>query len=159
MKVWIFLISLLVLLQMDSCGEDDSLDDGGSINENFVEFLGERNDANGGCNVESTTGDFSCTYSGAYTDDGLGYAIAVTHEGLCRTATFNLRDNIDQSSNAFFILQVTENGVAIDTYLGSSGTIMVTDTGVVTSLEFSGTVVNTVTGEEEEIEGFMECPL
>ncbi|MEP0262536.1 hypothetical protein [Dokdonia sp.] len=159
MKTWIAIISFFILLQTDSCSSDDSSDDGGFINENFVEFLGVRSDANGGCNIETTTGNFSCTYAGAFTSGGLNYAIAVTHEGLCRTASFNLRDNLDQPSNAVFILQATSDGVAVETYFGNTGTINVTDSGTVTSLRFNGTVINTATGDEETIEGFVECIL
>lgn len=161
MKYLMYIFSFLLLLQADSCGDDDSIDDGGgeTLSENFVEFLGVRSEASGGCNIENTMGEFSCTYAGAYTDSGLGYSIAVTHTGLCRTATFNLRNNLDQESNAAFIIQVTSNGVAVDTYLGSTGTVNVTDSGITSSLGFNGTVINTTTGEEETIVGFIECPL
>jgi len=159
MKFSIAFIFLAIFLQTGSC-DDDSNDVGGSINENFVEFLGVRNEASGGCNEESIgSSESTCVYAGAYTNEGLGYAIAVSHEGLCRSATFNLRDNFDQSNNAFFVLQITEDGVAIETFLGFSGIVEVTDTGNISSLRFNGTVVSTLTGEEETIEGFLECPI
>ena len=149
-----------MFMQAGSCGDDDSQDDGGSINENYVEFLGSRNDANGGCNVESITAtESTCVYSGGYSRDGLSYTIVVSHTGLCRSATFGLRDNFDQPSNAFFVIQVAENGVATETYLGFSGSVNVTDTGNVTSMSFEGVVVSNSTGKEETIKGFLECPI
>jgi len=158
MKLSVLLIPLFVFLQTGSC-DDDSMDNI-TINENFVEFLGVRNEASGGCNEESIgSSESTCVYAGAYSNGGLGYAIAVSHQGLCRSATFNIRDNFDQSSNAFFVVQITEDGVAIETFLGFSGIVEVTDTGNISSLDFNGTVVSTLTGEEETIRGFLECPI
>ena len=160
MKLAIFLLPLLFFLQTGGCGDDDSVDDGGSINENFIEFLGTRNVASGGCNQGNpTSSNPTCAYGGGYSLDGLCYAIALSHTGFCRTASFNLRDNINQASNAFFIIQIAENGVATETFLGSTGWVDVFDSGTVTGFEFSGTVISTLTGEEETISGYMECPL
>ncbi|WP_298904376.1 hypothetical protein [uncultured Psychroserpens sp.] len=153
----LMLLPLFILLQVGGCSDDDSADDTGN---NFINFLGTTNDGNGGCNVQSDDGlDVSCTYTAFYQRDGLSYTIAVTHNGECRTATFNMRDNLDQPSHAYFLLQVASNGVAIDNYLGFSGTVDLVDTGVSSSIRFNGTVVNTVTGEEEAIEGFVQCPI
>jgi len=160
MKLSLFFIPFFIFLQTNGCSEDDSVTPDTTINENFIEFLGVRNVAAGGCNEESTSGTESiCVYGGGYTNAGLTYAIAVSHQGLCRSATFNLRDNFDESGNSFFIIQVAENGVAIENYFGNTGTVRVTDTGNITSIEFSGTVVSSSTGIEETISGFMECGL
>lgn len=158
MKFSIFLLPLLFFLQAGSCGDDT--EDDTSSNLNFVVFLGETNEANGGCNVSSNPGsDPSCVYAGSYTSGGLGYAIAISHTGFCRTASFNLRDNLDQPSNAFFVIQETENGVGIETYVGTSGSISLVDDGIIRSMSFSGTVTSLETGSTETIEGFIECPI
>lgn len=160
MKTWIVITSLFMLLQTDSCSSDDSQDDGGSINENFVEFLDVRSDANGGCNVETSSGgSFSCTYVGSFVNNGLSYTISVTHSGVCRTATFNMRNNIDQPGNALVLLQGAENGQVVSAYFGSTGSIQLTDSGTITTIDFNGIVINNETGEEEDIIGFMECIL
>jgi hypothetical protein len=159
MKLAIFMIPVFLFLQSSGCS-DDSSDDGGSINENFVEFAGVRYEASGGCNVESINGqDASCVYAGAFRSGGLGYAIAISHEGFCRSATFNLRDNLDQPSHAYFVMQITEDGVAIETFLGTSGTIDLTDSGNVSSIDFAGTITSVETGMTESIEGYLECPI
>ncbi len=158
MKLSLFFIPLFLFLQSNGCSEDDSVTPEGTINENFIEFLGVRNEASGGCNQESTSGtEFICVYGGGYLNGGLSYTIAVSHLGLCRTASFNLRDDVDQAGNSFFIIQVAEDGVAIENYYGTTGTVNVTDSGNLTSIEFSGTVTSTLTGIEETISGFMEC--
>lgn len=154
----LLMIPLFIILQGGGCSSDDDGSDGTS--DNFINFLGTTNDGNGGCNIQSDDGlDISCTYSAFYQRDGLSYTIAISHEGECRTGTFNLRDNLDQPSNAYFVLQVASNGVAIDTYLGFSGTVNLTDTGANSSVRFDGTVVNISSGEEKAIEGFVSCPL
>lgn len=154
---FLVLVPLLIVLQGGACSSDD---DGGSINDNYVTFLGITNEATGGCNVESQGGlDIICVYSGFYQLDGLSYGIGISHSGVCRTGTFNLRDDLDQPSDAFFVLQITDNGVVIDTYVGSSGTVDLSDSGTSTSMRFIGTVTNLETGEEEAIDGFMECPI
>jgi len=154
----LILLPLFIVLQGGGCSSDDDASDG--ANDNFINFLDTTNTGNGGCNIQSDDGlDVSCTYSAFYQRDGLSYTIAITHEGECRTATFNLRDNLDQPSNAYFVLQVASNGVAIDTYLGFSGTVDLVDTGTSSSVSFDGVVINTTTGEEEAIEGFVQCPL
>nr|WP_321234470.1 hypothetical protein [uncultured Psychroserpens sp.] len=154
----LILLPLFIFLQGGGCSSDDDSSDG--TNDNFINFLGTTNDGNGGCNIQSDDGlDVSCVYTAFYQRDGLSYTIAVTHTGECRTATFNMRDNLDQPSHAFFLLQVASNGVAIDNYLGFSGTVDVVDSGISSSIRFDGTVVNTVTGEEEAIEGFVQCAL
>lgn len=154
------MIPLFIVLQGGGCESDD---DGGSTDgtiNNFITFLGVTNNANGGCNIQSDDGlDISCTYTGFYQLNGLSYTIAISHEGVCRTGTFNLRDDLDQPSNAYFILQVASDGVAIDTFLGFSGTVDLVDSGISSSMSFDGTVVNTETGEEEAISGFIQCPL
>ncbi len=158
MKLSLLFIPFFIFLQTDSCG-DDTVDDGGSINENFVEFLGVRNEAAGGCNIQSMGNPQVCTYVGSYNNAGQGYTISISHTGDCRTATFNLRDNLNSPSNAQLFLQITENGVAIETYLGNSGTVNLGDFGSSSSMEFEGTVISSSTGEEETISGFMECVL
>ena len=160
MKLKLLLIIPLSILLQGGCSSDD---DGGSTDgtsDNFITFLGTTNDANGGCNIQSEDGlDVSCTYSAGYQFDGLSYTIAVSHEGICRTGTFNMRDNRDQPSNAYFFLQVASEGVGIENYFGFSGTVDLVDTGVSSNMRFSGTVVSSLTGEEEAIEGFVQCPL
>lgn len=157
MKLKLFImLPLFIILQGGGCSSDD---DSGSINDNFVTFLGVTNEASGGCNIETTTGDFFCSYTGGYLNDGLSYTISVSHTGLCSTSTYNLRDNLDSPSNALFFIQIASNGVATDTYIGHSGSIDLGDFGVSSSMDFSGTVIHTQTGEEETISGFMECPL
>ena len=160
MKIKLLLmIPLFIILQGGGCSNDDDNGTDGT-NNNFITFLGTTNDGNGGCNIQSDDGTYvSCTYSAFYQRDGLSYTIAINHEGVCRTGTFNLRDNLDQPSNVYFIMQVASNGVAIDTYLGFSGSVNLSDTGVSSSVRFEGTVVNISTGDEEEIEGFVQCPL
>jgi len=153
------MIPLYFFLQGGGCSSDD---DGGNdgTNDNFITFLGVTNDANGGCNIQSDDGlDISCTYSAGYQFDGLSYTIAVSHEGICRTGTFNMRDNLDQPSNAYFFLQVASDGVGIENYFGFSGTVDLVDTGSSSNMRFSGTVVSSLSGEEEAIEGFLQCPL
>ncbi|WP_299222871.1 hypothetical protein [uncultured Psychroserpens sp.] len=159
MKIKLLLMMpLFIFLQGGGCSDDDDGSD--NTNANFINFLDTTNDGNGGCNIQSDDGlDISCTYSAFYQRDGLSYTIAISHEGVCRSGTFNLRDNLDQPSNVYFILQVASNGVAVDTYLGFSGTVNLTDTGTSSSIRFNGTVINTDTGEEEPIEGFVQCPL
>lgn len=153
----LILLPLFIFLQGGGCSSDDENGTDGT-NDNFINFSDTANDGNGGCNIQSDDGlDISCTYSAFYQRDGLSYTIAVTHNGECRTATFNMRDNLDQPSNAYFILQIASNGVAIDNYLGFSGTVNLVDTGISSSIRFDGTVVNTVTGVEEAIEGFVQC--
>ncbi len=155
----LLMIPLFIVLQGGGCSDDDDGTTDGTSN-NFITFLGVTNDASGGCNVQSDTGlDISCSYSGFYQLDGLSYTVTITHEGVCTTGTFNLRDNLDQPSHAYFILQVASNGVAVDTYLGFSGTVDLVDSGISSSMSFEGTVVHTVTGEEEAISGFIQCPL
>ncbi len=159
MKLAIFFLPLLFFLQTGGCEGDDS-DDLGSINENFIEFLGTRNVAVGGCNQGGpTSSDPTCVYTGGYSLGGLSYTVAVSHTGFCRSASFNLRDNLDSDSNAFFIIQIAESGVATETFLGSTGWVEVFDAGTITGFEFNGTVISLLTGEEEDISGFMECPL
>lgn len=159
MKIKLLLmIPLFVFLQGGGCSSDDDSSDG--TVDNYITFLGVTNDANGGCNIQSDDGlDISCTYSAYYQLDGLSYTIAISHEGECRTGTFNLRDNLDQPSNVYFILQVAENGVATATYLGFSGTVNLVDTGISSSVSFDGTVINNITGDEEAIVGFVQCPI
>ncbi|WP_299364977.1 hypothetical protein [Winogradskyella sp.] len=153
------LIPLLIVLQGGGCSSDDD-DGGGSINDNFVTFLGETTEATGGCNVESQGGlDITCVYSGFYQLDGLTYGIAVSHEGTCRSATFNLRDELNDSSDAFLVLQITDNGVVVETYVSISGSVDLVDAGTVSSMRFEGTMRNLATDEEETIEGFIECPI
>lgn len=161
MKIKLLLmIPLFIFLQGGGCSSDDDTIPNDGTSDNFITFLGITNDANGGCNIQSDDGlDISCTYSAFYQLDGLSYTIAVSHEGECRTGTFNLRDDLDQPSNAYFILQVASDGVAIDTYLGFSGTVDLVDTGISSSVSFEGTVVNTETGVEEAIVGFIQCPI
>ncbi len=149
------LIPVFLILQDSSCSSDD---DGGSINNNFITFLGTTNEASGGCNVQSQGLEIRCTYSGFYTLSGLSYTIGVTHNGPCTIGTFNLTDNLNSESNAFFILQVAEDGVAIETYYGISGSIELNDYGTGSNMEFSGTVYNTSTLDEFDISGFIECP-
>lgn len=159
MKLSIFLIPLLFFLQTGGCGGDDTSDDGGFVNENFIEFLGARNEASGGCNQGNpTSSNPTCVYGGGYQAGGLSYTIAVTHTGFCRNATFNLRDNLDQASNAFFIMQIADNGVAMENFFGSTGSVEVFDSGTITGLSFSGTVVSQTDGSVETISGYMECP-
>ena len=156
--ILLFTLPLILFMQAGSCGDDTS--DDGFINDTFVTFLGTTNDANGGCNIESMSGtQSSCTYAGSYNLDGQGYAISVSHTGICRSATFQLRDNINQPSNALFIVQITEDGVAVETFTGFSGTVDLVDAGTITSMAFNGTVLNTETGDEQAISGYMECPI
>lgn len=151
------LMPLLIVLQGGGCSSDD---DGGSINDNYVTFQGETTEATGGCNVESQGGlDISCVYSGFYQFDGLTYGIAVSHEGFCTTATFNLNDELGDPNDAFLVLQITDNGVVVETFVSVSGTVSLVDAGTVTSMRFEGTMMNLQTGEQESIEGFMECPI
>jgi len=158
MKLSLFVLPLFFVLQTGSC-DDDSSDTEVPVNDNYIEFLGARNVASGGCNQEAVSGtETICVYTGGYSAGGLGYTVSVSHLGLCRSATFNMRDNLDQVSNGLFILQITENGVGIENYFGSTGTINVTDTGTGSSISFNGTIISTTTGEEQTITGFMECP-
>ncbi|WP_299523280.1 hypothetical protein [Winogradskyella sp.] len=152
------LIPLLIVLQGGGCSSDD--DGGGSINDSYVTFLGETTEATGGCNVESQGGlETICVYSGFYQLDGLTYGIAVSHEGFCISATFNLRDELNESSDAFLVLQITDNGVVVETYVSISGSVDLVDAGTATSMRFEGTMRNLQTGEEEPIEGYIECPI
>ncbi|MEO1030692.1 MAG: hypothetical protein AAFX55_04770 [Bacteroidota bacterium] len=152
------LLPLFIVLQGGGCSSDD--DDGGSINDSFVTFLGETTEATGGCNVESQGGlDTTCVYSGFYQLDGLTYGIAISHEGFCTSATFNLNDELDDSSDAFLVLQITDNGVVVETYVSTSGSADLVDAGTVTSMRFEGTMRNLETGAEEAIEGYIECPI
>ncbi len=160
MKSYIFLFPLFMLLQTGFCSDDSSGDDGGPLNDNFVSFLGEINEASGGCNVESTSdAEFFCTYAGGYTSGGESFTISISHRGVCRTATFALRDSANEAGSALFILSIATSGVSTATYYGLTGTINVTDTGVQSSIEFNGTVLNVATGDEEVIEGFIACGL
>ncbi|MEP2937466.1 MAG: hypothetical protein ABJM06_09030 [Gilvibacter sp.] len=160
MKSYILLFPLFFFLQTGSCSDDSSGDDGGPLNDNFVSFLGETNEASGGCNVESTSdAEFFCTYAGGYTSGGESFTIAVSHRGVCRTATFAMGDNANESGTAQFILSIATSGVSSATYYGFTGTVNVTDTGIQSSIEFSGTVLNVATGDEEAIEGFIACAL
>ena len=150
MKIKLLLmIPLFIFLQGGGCSSDDDGANDGTA-DNYITFLGVTNDANGGCNIQSDDGlDISCTYTAFYQLDGLSYTIAISHEGECRTGTFNLRDDLDQPSNAYFILQIAEDGVPIETYLGFSGTVNLVDTGISSSVSFDGTVVNIDSGIEE----------
>ena len=160
MKIKLLLmIPVFIFLQGGGCSDDDDSGTDGT-NNNYITFLGVTNDANGGCNIQSDDGlDISCTYSAGYQLDGLSYTIAVSHEDLCRTGTFNMRDNLDQPSNAYFFLQVASDGVGIENYFGFSGTVELVDTGISSNMRFNGTVINSSTGVEELIEGFVQCPL
>lgn len=160
MKIKLLLmIPLFIILQGGGCSNDDDGGSDGTIN-NYINFLGTTNDGNGGCNIQSDDGlDISCTYSAFYQRDGLSYTIAVSHEGICRTGTFNMRDNLDQPSNAYFFLQVASDGVGIENYFGFSGTVELIDTGISSSIRFNGTVISSLSGEEEAIEGFVQCPI
>jgi len=159
MKSLIFMFPLIMFLQTGSCSDDTTTDDGGPLNDNYVSFLGETNEASGGCNVESSTGDFFCTYAGGYTSSGESYTISISHMGLCRTASFAMRNNADEAGNALFILSIASSGVSTATYTGFSGTVNVTDSGTQTSMQFNGTVINVATGDEEAIEGYIACGL
>lgn len=162
MKSYLLLFPLFFFLQTGSCSDDSdgTSDDTGFLTDNFVSFLGETNEAAGGCNVESTSdAEFFCTYAGGYTSGGESFTIAVSHRGVCRTATFAMRDNANETGVAQFILSIATDGVSTATYYGVSGTVNVTDSGVQTSIEFNGTVLNVATGDEEPIEGFIACLL
>ncbi len=156
----LLLIPMLIFLQGGACSSDD---DGGSDDNNptnFIRFQGITNEGNGGCNVQADEGlDISCVYSLFYQLDGLSYAIAISHEGVCRSATFNLTDSLDQPSDAFFVLQITSEGVPVETFVGLSGSIDLVDTGVSSSATFEGTIVSLDTGVAEDISGFVKCPL
>lgn len=159
MKTYLFALPLVLFLQTGSC-DDDSGDSGMSDSENFVTFLGETNDPFGGCNVESTSNDeFFCVYNGGYNADGVGYSIAVSHTGLCRTATFNMSNDTQAGGDALFVVQLTVEGIVTDTYVGNSGTVNVSDSGLNSSIEFEGTVINLETGVEEAISGYIACGL
>lgn len=160
MKSYIFLFPLFFFLQTGSCSDDSDGDTGGPLTDNYVSFLGETNEASGGCNVESTSdAEFFCTYAGGYTSGGESYTISISHRGVCRTASFAMSDNANEAGRAQFILSIATSGVSTATYWGTSGTINVTDTGVQSSMEFNGTVLNVATGDEEVIEGFIACGL
>ena len=153
------MLPLFIILQGGGCSNDD---DGGSdgTNNNFVTFQGVTNNANGGCNVQSDDGlDIFCVYSAFYQLDGLSYNIAISHEGVCRSATFNLVNDYDQPSNASFVLQIASEGVPVETFVGSSGTINLVDSGVSSSISFDGTIVSLNTGTSETISGYVKCPL
>ena len=115
MKLSLLFIPFFIFLQTDSCG-DDTVDDGGSINENFVEFLGVRNEAAGGCNIQSMGNPQVCTYVGSYNNAGQGYTISISHTGDCRTATVNLGDFGSSSSMEF-------EGTVISSSTGEEETI------------------------------------
>ena len=156
MKSYLFMLPLALFLQTGSC--DDDSDGGDNTPSNFVTFQGETNSAFGGCNVESTSNDeFICVYNGGYNADGLGYGIAVSHLGLCRTATFNMSNEPTDSGEALFVLQITADGVVMETFVGSSGTVNVFDGGLSSSIEFDGTLVSLDTGATETISGFIAC--
>lgn len=157
MKNYLFAIPFFLFLQTGSC--DDDTTESNPSRDNFITFLDATNQAFGGCNVETATGDFFCTYTGGYMSGGLSYTVSISHSGLCRTATFNLSDNLDNPSDALVFMQISSSGVATETYIGSSGTVNLSDSGINSSMEFSGTVTNTETGEIEEISGYMECGL
>lgn len=159
MKTYLFALPLLLFMQTGSC-DDDSDTTSDDSSSNFVTFLGETNDAFGGCNVESTDDDlFICVYNGGYNANGQGFTIAVSHTGLCRTASFTLDSEATNDGEAQFIIQISESGVAVETFVGVSGTVNVSDSGVNSSIEFNGTVVSLTSGEEETISGFIECGL
>ncbi|MEY8849762.1 hypothetical protein AB9K26_13165 [Psychroserpens sp. XS_ASV72] len=159
MKIKLLVLIPLAIFLQGGCSDDD---DGGSdgTNNNYITFQGVTNDGNGGCNVQSDTGlDISCVYSVFYQLDGLSYGIAISHDGVCRSGTFNLSDGIDQSSDAFFVLQITSDGVPVETFVGSSGTVDLVDSGVSSSASFDGTVISLDTGVTESISGYVKCPL
>lgn len=158
MKLILFILPLFIFLQVGSCGEDDSSDDGGSINDSFITFLGETNEALGGCNVQSQNNPIFCTYSGHATlANGDTVVISVSHSGVCRTATFNLSDNIDNNGDALVFVQIATNTVVTDTYLGSTGTVDLGDFGLNSSMDLDGEVTHTEDGTVLSISAFIEC--
>lgn len=159
MKSYIFMLPLLLFLQTGSCDDDEGTTTNNTP-DNFVTFQGVTNDAFGGCNVDSdTAGEFICVYNGGYNLDGQGYGIAVSHTGVCRTATFNMSNDTEEDGDALFVLQITESGVVVETFVGASGTVNVFDSGINSSVEFDGTVVSLNTGLTETISGYIECGL
>ena len=160
MKTYLFALPLLLFLQTGSCDDDEGGTTTDTTPDNFVTFQGETLEAFGGCNVESTDDDlFICVYSGGFRANGLGYAIGVSHLGLCRTATFNISDEPTDSGDASFVIQASMDGVAVESFIGVSGTVNVFDSGASSSIEFEGTVVSLESGEEETIAGFIACEL
>ncbi|MEM1002321.1 MAG: hypothetical protein AAGH46_06715 [Bacteroidota bacterium] len=155
----IFLLPLIFFLQVGGCSDDEDENNDGNI-ESFVTFQGETNTAVGGCNVQSDAGlDILCNYLANYQLNGLNYGIAISNDGICRTATFNLSNDFEGDGNALFVLQITDNGIPLETFVGVSGTIDLVDSGVSSSMRFQGTIISLDTGVEETIEGFVQCPL
>lgn len=161
MKIkFLLMIPLFIIMQVDGCDTDDEVNTNDGTENNFVTFQGTTNDPIGGCNIQSDAGlDISCNYLANYQLDGLNYGIAITNNGVCRTATFNMSNNFEETGDALFVLQITDNGVPIESFVGVSGTIDLVDSGANSSMSFEGSVISLNTGITEPIEGFIKCPL
>lgn len=158
MKFSLFILPLFIFLQIGSCGEDDTSTDIGSINDSFITFLGETNEAFGGCNVQSQNNPIFCTYNAHTTlANGDTVAISISHSGVCRTATFNLSDNIDNDGDALVFVQIATNTVVTDTYIGNTGIVELGDFGLNSSMELVGDVRHTETGSILSIVAYIEC--
>jgi len=156
----LLMVPLFIIMQVDGCSSDDEGDVNDGTQDNYVNFQGTVNDPTGGCNVQSETGtDLLCNYLANYQLDGLNYGIAITHSGVCRSATFNMSNDFEEGGDALFVLQITDQGIPVETFVGSSGTVDLVDSGSNSSMSFNGTVVSLDTGVEEPIEGFIQCPL
>ena len=155
MKLSLFILPLFFMLQLDTCSSDDSSD--GPVNNSFITFSGETNEAFGGCNVQSQNNPIFCTYVGSTTlANGNTIGISFSHSGICRTATFNFSDVLDDG-DAVVIVQIATDGVVTDTYIGLSGIVDLGDFGATSNMDFSGDVIHSETGEIESISGFIEC--
>ena len=160
MKSYLLLLPLLLFLQTGSCEDDDTpSDEAGDLTENYMNFMGGTSEAFGGCNQDSTSGDdLICVYAGSFVLDGLGYAIAITHKGLCRSASFSIDEQALEEGEAIVILQASESGVTIETFRGVSGTVTLVDSGTNVSFRINGTVQSTTDDSLEAIEGYIICP-
>ncbi|NRA91985.1 MAG: hypothetical protein HRU26_04765 [Psychroserpens sp.] len=161
MKIKLLLmIPLMIFLQGGACSsdDDDGSDDG--TNNNFILFQDVSSIPTGGCNIQSDAGlETLCNYLANYQIDGLNYGIAISHEGFCRTGTFNLGNDFQGEGNTSFILQITDQGIPVETFVGVSGTVDLSDSGASSSMSFEGIIVSLDTGVQESIEGFVHCPL
>ena len=166
MRSKLCLMFSVIFLMAFTCDDDDSGDNDDS-NPNYVEYLGTRYEGNivtGGCNVENIQSEIiNCTYVGGFFGDTMNYTFSVYHFETCRSGTFNMLGfgdlDIDDafSGDAAFTMVATEDGVTVESFEGISGTIELVDSGVNSSVSFSGEIQSLTTGAITEIEGFVMC--
>jgi len=155
----LLLIPFFIILQVDGCSDDED-DTNSGTPDSYVMFQGETNDATGGCNQQVDTGlGVTCNYLGSYQLDGLTYGFGVTNMGFCSSGTYEMSNNFEEDGEASFFIQITADGVPVETFVGSSGSIDLVDSGANSSMSFNGTVVSLDTGVEEPIDGFVQCQL